>query len=145
MWWCQLTNSHSLSLYLKHFMRSDTVIGTSKTDRRAAKAGRPRLYTTLAEKFTMEATSFGWSHSRTCSNSAHKAKRRLGLSDNGNESSRVRKVPGNESSQELSFSGNESSGERKGPGTKVPGNLRSPRTKVPGNEKSREPGERKFP
>ena len=34
-----------------------TVIGTSKTDRRATKAGRPRLYTTLAEKFTMESTS----------------------------------------------------------------------------------------
>jgi len=49
---------------------------------------------------------------------------------NGNESSRVRKVPWNESSQELSFSGNESSRERKGPRTKDPGNFRSWGTKV---------------
>jgi len=42
--------------------------------------------------------------------------RRLGLSDNGNESSRVRKVPG----------------------TKVPRNFRSPRTKVLQNERARE-------
>jgi len=35
-----MINVLATQAYLKRFVRSDTVIGTSKTDRRAAKAGR---------------------------------------------------------------------------------------------------------